>query len=59
MDKKENTVQTTLVSVLISILGQLKNVAFICICGFVTYEAMKMANDPKWIFFLLFAIFAL
>ena len=59
MDKKENTVQTTLVSVLISILGQLKNVAFICICGFVTYEAMKMTNDPKWIFFLLFAIFAL
>ena len=41
------------------LLKQLKNVAFILVTGGLVYTAMKMTNDVKWIWFMLFSLFAL
>ena len=41
------------------IVKQLKGVTFIACTGALTYTAMKMTNDVRWIWFMLVALFAL
>jgi len=44
---------------MVEMFKQLKNVAFIICISFITYQAMRMTNNVKWIWFMLFGLFAL
>ena len=40
-------------------LKQIKNCVFMICIAFVTWQAMTMTNNVKWIWFMLFGLFAL
>ena len=43
----------------VEILKHLANIAFILACAGLCYTAMTMTNDVRWIWFMLFGLFAL